>query len=138
MIVLDTNVLSALMRDAPEKAVEDWLDRQPRTSIWTTSITVFELCFGLQIMAAGRRSSALGEKFELLISKFEGRIAPLDSDAAQRAAELMAIQRKKGRPRDLRDIMIAGIVLARHATLATRNTAHFEDARVPLINPWNA
>ena len=55
MIVLDTNVLSALMRDVPETEIEDWLDRQPRTSIWTTSITVFELYFGLQIMAAGKR-----------------------------------------------------------------------------------
>lgn len=138
MIVLDTNVLSALMRDVPEKEIEDWLDRQPRTSIWTASITVFELYFGLQIMAAGRRRSALGEKFKLLISKFDGRIASLDSDAAQRTAELMATRQKQGNPRDLRDTMIAGIVLARRATLATRNIAHFKDAGVPLINPWDA
>ncbi|MFZ0311241.1 MAG: type II toxin-antitoxin system VapC family toxin [Candidatus Korobacteraceae bacterium] len=138
MIVLDTNVLSALMRDVPEKEVEDWLDRQPRTSIWTTSITVFELYFGLQIMAAGKRRSALGEKFELLIGKFDGRIAALDSEAAQRAAELMAARRKEGRSVELRDTMIAGIVLSHHASLATRNVTHFEDAGVPLINPWEA
>jgi hypothetical protein len=138
MIVLDTNVLSALMRDVPEKEIEDWLDRQPRTSIWTTSITVFELYFGLQIMAAGKRRSALGGKFELLIGKFDGRIAALDSDAAQRAAELMAARRKDGRSVELRDTMIAGIVLSHHASLATRNIAHFDDAGVPLINPWNA
>jgi hypothetical protein len=138
MIVLDTNVLSALMRDVPEKEIEDWLDRQPRTSIWITSITVFELYFGLQIMAAGKRRSALGGKFELLIGKFDGRIAALDSDAAQRAAELMAARRKEGRSVELRDTMIAGIVLSHHASLATRNIAHFDDAGVPLINPWNA
>ncbi len=138
MIVLDTNVLSALMRDVPEKEVEDWLDRQPRTSIWTTSITVFELYFGLQIMAAGKRRPALGGKFELLIGKFDGRIAALDSEAAQRAAELMAARRKEGRSVELRDTMIAGIVLSHHASLATRNVTHFEDAGVPLINPWEA
>ena len=138
MIVLDTNVLSALMREVPEKEIEDWLDRQPRTSIWMTSITVFELYFGLQIMAAGRRRSALGEKFEILISKFDGRIAPLDSDSARRAAELMAARRKEGRPVELRDTMIAGIVSSHHASLATRNISHFEAAGLPLINPWDA
>ena len=76
--------------------------------------------------------------FDLLLDKLGHRIAFFDAEAAQQAADLMASRHKKGRPGDLRDTMIAGIVLARHATLATRNTAHFEDAAVPLVNPWVA
>ena len=136
MIILDTNVLSALMRPAPDERVVAWLDRQPRTSIWTTSVTVLEVRYGLQIMAAGKRRSLLLEAFDALLDKLGRRIAPFDAEAAQQAGDLMASRHKKGRPGDLRDTMIAGIVLARHATLATRNTAHFEDAEVPLVNPW--
>jgi toxin FitB len=136
MIVLDTNVLSALMRQSPEAKIVDWLDRQPRTSIWTTSVTVLEIRFGLQILAAGKRRSSLLQAFEKLIETIDRRVASFDGAAAQQAADLMALRRKTGRPGDLRDTMIAGIVLANHATLATRNTAHFEDIAAPLINPW--
>jgi toxin FitB len=138
MIILDTNVLSALMRQAPDEHVVAWLDRQPRTSIWTTSVTVLEVRYGLQIMAVEKRRSLLLAAFDLLLDKLGHRIAPFDAEAAQQAGDLMASRQKKGRPGDLRDTMIAGIVLARHATLATRNTAHFEDTAVPLVNPWIA
>jgi predicted nucleic acid-binding protein len=138
MIVLDTNVLSALMRQTPEPEVVAWLDRQPRTSIWTTSIAVLEVRFGLQVLAMGKRRSALTEAFEGLLEAIGHRIAPFDSPAADEAGDLMAVRSKKGRPGDLRDTMIAGIVLAHHATLATRNTAHFADLSVPVVNPWNA
>lgn len=136
MIVLDTNVLSALMRPAPDAKVIDWLDRQPQSSIWTTSITVLEIRFGLQIMAAGKRRSALLEAFDMLLEKIDQRVAPFDIAAAQESAALMGSRHKKGRPVDLRDTMIGGIVLANHATLATRNTPHFEDIGAALINPW--
>jgi predicted nucleic acid-binding protein len=136
MIILDTNVLSALMRQTPDENVVAWLDKQPRTSIWTTSITVLEVRFGLQIMAAGRRRSALLQAFQELLDRITDRIIPFDVAAAQQASDLMASRHKKGRPGDLRDTMIAGIVLAQHATLATRNTAHFENILAPLINPW--
>lgn len=136
MIILDTNVLSALMRPAPDERVVAWLDRQPRTSIWTTSITVLEVRYGLQIMAAGKRRSLLLEAFGVLLDKLGHRVAPFDAEAAQQAGDLMAFRHKRSRPGDLRDTMIAGIVLARHATLATRNTAHFEDIAVPLVDPW--
>lgn len=138
MIILDTNVLSALMHAAPDKTVVNWLDRQPRTSIWTTSITVLEVRFGLQIMAGGKRRSALLLAFERLLERIGHRAVPFDTAAAQQAGDLIAFRHKKGRPGDLRDTMIAGIVLAQHATLATRNTAHFADVSVPLINPWSA
>jgi predicted nucleic acid-binding protein len=138
MIVLDTNVVSALMHPTPDTKVFEWLNRQPRTSIWTTSITVFEVSFGLRIMAEGRRRNALIEEFAGVLQDLGQRILMFDSDAAERAAELMAARRKEGRSVELRDTMIAGIVSSRHASLATRNIAHFKDAGVPLINPWDA
>ena len=138
MIVLDTNVLSALMRQTPDKNVIVWLDKQPRTSIWTTAVTILEIRFGLQVMPLGKRRSLLIREFETVLDKIGYRVAPFDAAAAQQAGDLMASRQKKGRPGDLRDTMIAGIVLAHHATLATRNITHFEDLSVPVINPWLA
>jgi predicted nucleic acid-binding protein len=138
MIILDTNVLSALMRQTPDKNVIVWLDKQPRTSVWTTSVTILEVRFGLQIMPVGKRRSLLIQAFETVLDKIEHRVAPFDGAAAQQAGDLMASRQKKGRPGDLRDSMIAGIVLAHHAALATRNIAHFADLSVPVINPWLA
>ena len=137
MIILDTNVLSALMRRIPDNHVIAWLDKQPRTSIWTTSVTILEIRFGLQTMPVGKRRAALMRAFEtVLADKIGWRIAPFDTAAAQQAGDLMAVRYKQGRPGELRDTMIAGIVLACHATLATRNTSHFEDLSVPVVNPW--
>jgi len=137
MIILDTNVLSALMSRVPDKQVILWLDKQPSTSVWTTSVTVLEIRFGLQTMPVGKRRAALVQAFEtVLVDKIDGRIASFDAAAAQLAGDLMAMRHKKGRPGDLRDTMIAWIVLAFKATLATRNTSHFEDLSVPVINPW--
>ncbi len=136
MIVLDTNVLSALMRQSPDREVITWLDQQPRTSIWTTSVTLLEVRFGLQIMATGKRRALLQQAFETMLEKIGHRIAAFDATAATETANLMAARRRQDRPGDLRDTMIAGIVLARHAKLATRNTAHFEDLSVSVINPW--
>jgi toxin FitB len=138
MIVLDTNVLSALMRRTPDATVIAWLDKQPRTSVWTTSVTILEIRFGLQIIAAGKRRSQLLDTFEMVLEKMGHRIAPFDDDAAIQAADLMATRQRKGRPVELRDTMIAGIVVAHHATLATRDVVHFEDLSVPVVNPWLA
>jgi predicted nucleic acid-binding protein len=138
MIVLDTNVLSALMRQTPDKNVIVWLDKQPRTSVWTTSVTILEVRFGLQIMPLGKRRSLLIQAFEGVLDKIGYRVAPFDAAAAQHAGDLMASRQRRGRPGELHDTMIAGIVLAHHATLATRNITHFEDLSVPVINPWLA
>ena len=138
MIILDTNVLSALMRQTPDKNVIVWLDKQPRTSVWTTSVTILEVRFGLQIMPLGKRRSLLIQAFEGVLDKIGYRVAPFDAAAAQHAGDLMASRQRRGRPGELRDTMIAGIVLAHHATLATRNITHFEDLSVPVINPWLA
>lgn len=137
MILLDTNVISALMRQAPETKVVAWLDRQPRSSVWTTSITLLELRFGLQIMAAGKKRSTLMSLFErMLRDKIENRVVSFDAAAALQASDVMAIRQKAGRPVELRDTMIAGIALASRATLATRNVRHFADLALPLVDPW--
>jgi len=137
MIVLDTNVISALMRKEPEKPVVKWLDAQPAASVWITAITSMEIRFGLQTMPKGRRQDALIRAFEMMLkTMIEGRIASFDAEAGIQAAELMAQRKRKGRPAEVRDTMIAGIVLANRATLATRNTQHFEDLSVTVINPW--
>jgi len=138
MILVDTNVLSALMRRAPDAKVISWLDRQPRTSVWTTSITILEIRFGLQLMPVGKKRSVLMDVFErVLTEKIERRVAPFDLLAAQHAAELMAVRQKSGRPGELRDSMIAGIVVASRAILATRNTKHFDDLSITVVNPWD-
>ena len=138
MIVLDTNVLSALMRHVPDQKAIAWLDGQPRSSVWTTSITILEIRFGLQLMAAGKRRALLLEAFEALLDQLGHRIAPFDDEAADQAADLMALRQRKGRTVELRDTMIAGIVLARHATLATRKLVYFEDLSVTVSDPWAA
>jgi toxin FitB len=139
MIILDTNVLSALMRDQPERRVLDWLDGQPAASIWITAITVMEIRFGLQAMPKGRRRDALIRSFDLLLKEvIDRRISPFDADAGMRAADLMANRKRIRRPVEVRDTMIAGIVLANRATLATRNTKHFEGLPLTLIDPWNS
>lgn len=137
MIVLDTNVLSALMRAAPDTAVVAWLDGQPAESIWTTTITVFEIRFGIEILPDSRRRRQLQDLFELVLREgLEQRILAFDAPAAQRAATLSASRQETGRPIDFRDTMIAGIVLAQRASIATRNTRHFADLDVPVIDPW--
>src|SRR5271169_6024997 len=105
------------MRQMPDERVIRWLDKQPRSSIWTTSITVLEVRFGLQIMASGRRRSALIQAFEAVLDRIGDRVVPFDTAAAEQASDLMASRHKRGHPGDLRDTMIAGIVLAQHAAL---------------------
>ncbi|HZD48072.1 MAG TPA: type II toxin-antitoxin system VapC family toxin [Silvibacterium sp.] len=139
MILLDTNVLSALMQRSPDVEVVQWLDRQPRSSIWTTAVTLFEVRFGLQVMPFGRRRSSLIHAFERLVSEvLQDRVAQFDAEAARQAADLMAKRMKKGRSGELRDTMIAGIALASHATIATRNMKHFDDLSATIVNPWEA
>lgn len=137
MIFLDTNVISEIMLPKPDMKVISWLDRQPAPSIWTTSINLYEIRYGLQSMPTGKKQSTLMLSFERwLASVIQQRIASFDEAAARQAAELAAERRKKGRPGDPRDTLIAGIVLASHATLATRNVKHFEEIAASVVNPW--
>ena len=137
MIILDTNVLSALMRIAPEAQIVRWLDHQPAESIWITAITLFETRLGLALLPKGRRRQLLESAFDRLLEEdLENRVIDFDSAAATEAAALAAARQRSGRTVDMRDTQIAGIVLARRATLATRNVRHFQDLGVTVIDPW--
>jgi predicted nucleic acid-binding protein len=139
VIVLDTNVLSALMRTTPDAVVVEWLDRQPADSVWITSITVFEARFGLALLPKGRRRSSLEQTFDRMLTEdLSSRVLPLDEMAAVTAARIAAERQRAGRVVDLRDTLIAGIAQARRATIATRNTRHFDGLDVPVVNPWHA
>ncbi len=139
MIILDTNVLSTLMRQTPEVSVVAWLDRQPAESVWITSVTLFEARLGLALLPKGRRQQGLEVAFaRLQTDDLEDRVLDFDSAAATEAALLAAERQKRGRPVDMRDTQIAGIALARRATLATRNVRHFRDLKVPVVDPWHA
>jgi len=139
MIILDTNVLGALMHTIPNATVVSWLNRQPAESIWITSITLFETRFGLALLPSGRRRQALESAFDHLLKEdLENRILDFDSAAATAAASLAAARQKSGRSVDLRDTQIAGIALARRATLATRNVRHFSDLKISIVDPWAA
>ncbi len=137
MIILDTNVLSALMRSDPDPPVLKWLNLQAPQSVWITSITLFESRLGLALLPAGRRRKALESAFDRLLDEdLENRVLAFDSEAALQAAGLAAARQRAGRPVDIRDTQIAGIAQARRATLATRNVRHFEGLTVPVLNPW--
>ncbi|MGO9454837.1 MAG: type II toxin-antitoxin system VapC family toxin [Candidatus Binataceae bacterium] len=139
MIILDTNVLSALMRARPDAEVVAWLDQQPAQSIWITAITVFEARFGIALLPSGRRRQEIEKAFtKVLREDLEGRVLDFDEASAERAAMLAAERQRAGRSVDFRDTQIAGIALARQGTLATRNTQHFEGLSIPVINPWTA
>jgi toxin FitB len=139
MIILDTNVVSEMMRLASSEAVADWLDRQDETSIWITSVTVLEVRIGIEILMPGRRRDNLSADFERLLEAFiQGRVVAFDTSAARAAAKLTVDRRRMGRPGEIGDTMIAGIALATGACLATRNTRHFADVAVTVIDPWTA
>ena len=139
MTILDTNVIAALMQARPDVAVVAWLDQQAVDELWITSITVYELRLGLALLPAGKRRRALEEALVLLLMEdLEHRVVDFDAAAATAAAALTAARRKRGRPVDLRDTQMAGIVLARRATLATRNVKPFADLDVAVVNPWAA
>lgn len=138
MILLDTNVLSALMRDNPDPRVVLWLDNQPTESIWTTSVTVFEIRTGIELLTPSRRRKRLDDLFtQLLTDDLDGRVQSFDLAAAHAAGTIAARRQRDGRSVEIRDVQIIGIAASRRATVATRNTRHFHDSDVDLVNPWD-
>ncbi|OWP36654.1 type II toxin-antitoxin system VapC family toxin [Pseudomonas nitroreducens] len=137
MILLDTNVLSELMRAKPDPAVVAWIDAQPGQDLLISSITVAEILYGIARMPKGKRRQAL---HDLAIAMFEedfaGRILPFDADAAVHYAELAAESEAKGKIADMAG-QIAAIAKLHGVPVATRNVRHFESFGVALINPWN-
>lgn len=137
MILLDTNILSELMRPTPQKGVEQWLADQPDASVFISAITEAELRYGVALLPAGKRRSALAGVIEDMLGEdFTGRILPFDSAAAVAFAEIAATRRQAGRPIAQADAQIAAIARSRGAALATRNVPDFEGCGIDVVNPW--
>lgn len=137
MIVLDTNVLSAMMRREPDAAIVAWLDRHPIDDLWTTTITIFEITFGLGLLPARARRRSLQAAFNRFVEEdLDDRILIFDAAAASRAGALAARRRTRGRPMEFRDAQIAGIVAENDATLSTRNLRDFDGLGISLVDPW--
>jgi len=137
MIILDTNVISALMQLTPDPHIVAWINEQPLESFGTTSVTLYEIAYGLNIMPDGKRRRQLKESFNTVLQQgMQGTILKFDPAAAYETATISAKLREEGRTVDIRDAMIAGITAAQQGTLVTRNTKHFADTVIPLINPW--
>lgn len=137
MILLDTNVLSELIRPEPDKGVTEWLDSLDPAAVATTAITAAELLYGVARLPAGRRRKQLSEAIRGLIEEdFEGRVEPFDAAAAAHYADLVSDRETAGRPISFADAQIAAICRKRGARLATRNTGDFKDTGIELLNPW--
>ena len=139
MIVLDTNVLSELMKHRPSPEVLAWVMRQPRRELLTTSVSQAELYYGLALLPEGRRKAALvAGAGRLFNDVFAGQILPFDGAAAIDYGEIRAMRRRAGRPIAALDAQIAAVARSVGADLATRNLNDFEGCGLELINPWSA
>jgi predicted nucleic acid-binding protein len=137
MIILDTNVVSELLRPAPSPEVEAWLAAQDGATVFFTAIGEAELRLGVAILPAGRRRTSLAEAIDAMLeADFRNRILPFDTTAAQAYAAIAASRRAAGRPISQFDCQIAAIARSRQAVLATRNTADYEDCGIEVIDPW--
>lgn len=138
MTILDTNVLSEVVKPRPEPVVMEWLSLQAFHDVYLTSITMAEVLHGLERMPAGKRRAALKVAVEGLFQhEFAGRILPFDEMAALNYGQLVTEREKAGRPMQPFDAQIAAIARQHGATVATRNTPHFEQSGVALVNPWD-
>ena len=139
MIVLDTNVISELLRPAPAPEVEAWLAAQDGATLYFTTVGEAELRHGVAILSTGQRRNALAKAIEgMLEEDFRDRILPFDSAAARAYAAIAAARRALGRPISQFDCQIAAIARANEAAVATRNTGDFEDCGIAVIDPWHA
>ena len=137
MLILDTNVVSELMRTEPDRRVVIWLDRQPPLEVHITAPTVAEISFGIERLPTGRRQRDLEGLFRQTIERsFSDRIIPFDREAAAAYGSIMARRQAAGRPMSVIDGQIAAIAAILGATLATRNTSDFDDTAVPVLDPF--
>jgi toxin FitB len=139
MIVLDTNVLSEVLRPVPEPSVLRWLASQSRGSLFTTTITRGEVLYGIRLLTDGKRRRGLWDAAQKIFSEdLADQVLSFDSDAADMYAEIAASRRTAGKPISQFDAMIVAMARSRGATLATRNVKDFEDCGVDVIDPWKA
>lgn len=139
MIVLDTNVLSELLRPAPDSRVLAWLKAQARTSVFTTTVTRGEILYGIRLLPEGRRRRELWEAATAIFNEdLAEHVLAFDSEAADAYADIAAHRRGIGRPISQFDAMIAAMARSRGANLAARNDKDFDECGVVVVNPWNA
>jgi len=137
VIVLDTNIISEVMRPQPNPAVLAWLNRQDSTHLFITSVSIAEIGYGLRVLADGQRRRTLLSRFEQFIAQgFEYRILGFDKPAAEAYAEIMGYRKEMGCPMSFPDGQIAAITRINHFKLATRNIKDFERCGIDLINPF--
>lgn len=137
MIILDTNVLSELMKPAPASIVVDWIGAQAMASLYTTSITQAEILHGIMLLAPGRRRTGLeAAAMGMFAHDFGGRILGFGPDAALPYARIASDRRRAGRPISHFDAQIAAIAHSTGAVIATRNVGDFDDCGVSIVDPW--
>lgn len=137
MILLDTNVISEVMRASPSRVVLEWLNNRDSEKLHVSTVTIGEIEYGLRILPAGRRRSVLKERFERFIYRaFAQRILSFDEAAARVYGEVMGLRKELGRPMSVPDGQIAAIARASGLKIATRNIRDFEECGVDLVNPF--
>ena len=139
MFILDTNVVSELMRPAPDPAIASWVAERATSSLFLTAVTEAELRFGLAVMPPGKRRDGLAAGLErMLETGFANRILPFDSAAARAYAGIAAARRRRGQPAAQADCQIAAIARSRGMAVATRNVRDFKEMGIDVFNPWDA
>ncbi|MEH2301845.1 MAG: type II toxin-antitoxin system VapC family toxin [Nostoc sp.] len=137
MIILDTNVLSELMKSKKSEIVRSWATQQPLMNLFTTTITQAEILYGIALLPAGKRREELSQAAHLMFSEdFVGRVLPFDQAAAVTFAKIASQRRHNGTPISQADAQIAAIGYIHTATIATRNFSDFEGCGISIINPW--
>ncbi len=137
MILVDTNVISEIMKVAPSETVVNWFNSQKSSSLYVSTVTIGEIEYGLRILPAGKRRLQLNERFERFVSlAFAQRVLAYDEAAARAYGEVMAHRKELGRPISVPDGQIAAIARSNVYTVATRNISDFEDCGVELIDPF--
>lgn len=138
MIILDTNVISEVMKPNASPSVLAWLDRQAEDALYLTTVTIAEISAGVHKLEAGRRRDGLERRLKDTVELFSDRLFPFDLGAALMFGEVLAIARRRGRAIGLQDGLIAAIAVHRKAAVATRDASPFEAADVEVVNPWEA
>ena len=139
MILLDTNVVSEVMRVAPSPAVLAWLNEQDSTTLFVSTVTIAEIEYGLRVLPDGKRRVGVRDRFEQFLAQaFAGRIRDFDQDAARSYGDVMGGRREIGRPMSVPDGQIAAIARSCGCAVATRNVADFEGCGLSLVNPFGA
>ena len=139
MVILDTNVISGLMRENPDPTMLAWLDGQYARSLFSTTVNEAEILYGISLLPAGKRRDRLSVVARKVFEEvFGNRIVPFDRNAAAAYAEIFSERRASGQPIDPLDAQIAAIARSRNAAIATRNTKDFVNAGIDVIDPWQS